>query len=52
MGRLPGALFARPQSIEVISPRLHHLPPLGQALGTVVGGSYFVSLFMRKLQLY
>ena len=39
------------EAVEVIGPRLHHLFALGKSLHLVVGGTDFVTLGMRQLQL-
>ena|SRR6516225_4116540 len=39
------------ENIKVSGPRLHHLAPLGEILGAVVGSAHAVSFRMRKLAL-
>lgn len=35
--------------VQVVRPPLHHLPPLGQILGVVVGSLDSIALYMGKL---
>jgi hypothetical protein len=35
--------------VEIVSPLLHHFPPLGEVLRVVVGGADLVALVMCKL---
>src|SRR3569833_3192063 len=39
------------QAVEIVGPCLHHLPPLVEPLGAVVGGAHMVPFGMGKLQL-
>jgi hypothetical protein len=46
MGRGP-----KPQPVEIVGPRLHHLPPIRHARRAVVGRPHFVSLRVCEFQL-
>ena len=46
-----GLVLSRPQSIQIIPPCLHHLPPIRQSLSPVVRRSDLIPLRMRELQL-
>jgi hypothetical protein len=48
---IAGERILRLQTIKIIRPCLHHLPPLSQPLGTVIGSSNFVPFFVCELQL-